>query len=98
MAVSIERAYLNKGGSTSAKPNGGELIAEKYADNGSARKRDVSRLIGIPIMLPIFKLGFINENNEIYFIKDFLHKCYPKRIEWSKNRYFPTFKKLVTRS
>jgi hypothetical protein len=29
MAVRAERAYLTKGGSTSAKPNGCELIAEK---------------------------------------------------------------------
>jgi hypothetical protein len=69
MAERAERAYLTIGGSTSAKPNGCELIAEKYADIGSARRKDVSSLIGIPIILPIFKDDCINEKTPSYFYK-----------------------------
>jgi len=47
------KRYLTIGGSTSAKQNGCELIAEKDADIGSARRKDVSSLIGIPGLIGI---------------------------------------------
>lgn len=55
MAERTEKAYLTIDGSTSAKPYGCEFIAKKYADIGSARRKDVSSLIGMFIILPIFK-------------------------------------------
>jgi hypothetical protein len=55
MAERVEREYLTIVGSTPAKPYGCELIAKKYADIGSARRKDVSSLIGMSIMFPIFK-------------------------------------------
>lgn len=67
MAERAEREYLTRDGSTSAKPNGCELIAEKYADNGSARRKDVSSLIGIPIIFPIFKDEGIIKKTPFYF-------------------------------
>jgi hypothetical protein len=51
--LQAKRAYLTIGSSTSAKPNGCELIEEKYADIGSARRIDVSSLIGIPCLIGI---------------------------------------------
>jgi hypothetical protein len=55
MAERAERAFLTIDGSTSAKPYGCEFIAKRYADMGSAKTKDVSSLIGIFIILPIFK-------------------------------------------
>ena len=69
MAERVERAYLTTVGSTPTKPYGCELIAKKYADIGSARRKDVSSLIGMSIMFPILKDDCIDETTPFYFYK-----------------------------
>ncbi len=68
MAERTERADLTISGSTSAKPYGCELIAKKYADIGSARRKDVSSLIGMSIIFPIFKDDCMMEKLRFIYI------------------------------